>query len=236
MDNASTARSLTELLGLGTPPIAISFVAQAPAGVPHAAQSAPASCSYWARAAAGETFFTDAADHQGCPVGAHTHGVPLQPDTAAELGQLVQIMVKLEYLGENEVPQIPTRKGPFGQVVYAPLGKMPIPADVVVVRGEARRVMVLAEAARAAGADSQGQVMGRPACAMLPQAIQSALGQLSLGCIGNRVYTELGDGEIYYTLPGAALEKVLERLTVVAAANRELEKFHEERKARPRSS
>jgi uncharacterized protein (DUF169 family) len=235
VDHASQARSLTELLGLTSPPVAISFVAQAPAGVPHAAQPAPASCSYWARAAAGEVFATDAADHQGCPIGAHTHGVPLQPATAAELGQLVQIMVKLEYLGEAEVPRIPTRKGPFGAAVYAPLAQAPLPPDVVVVRGEARRVMVLAEAARAAGVDAEGQVMGRPACAMLPQAMDSARGQLSLGCIGNRVYTELGDGEIYYALPGSKLQAVLERLAVVAAANRELEQLHRERKARPRA-
>jgi uncharacterized protein (DUF169 family) len=232
MGPASHARSLTDLLALDHAPIAIAFVAAAPDGVPHASAAAPASCSYWARAAAGEVFFTDAADHQGCPVGAHIHGVPMKPETAAELGQLVQIMVKLDYLAEAEVPAIPTRKGPFGAAVYAPLARAPLPPDVVVVRGNARQIMLLAEAARAAGADAEAAVMGRPACAMLPQAMASARGQMSLGCIGNRVYTGLADEEMYYALPGAKLGRVVERLGAIAAANRELEQLHAARRDR----
>ncbi len=47
----------------------------------------------------------------------------------------------------------------------------------------------------------------------------------SLGCIGNRVYTGLGEGELYVVAPGAKLESVSEALGVIATANITLEEF-----------
>jgi uncharacterized protein (DUF169 family) len=56
-------------------------------------------------------------------------------------------------------------------------------------------------------------------------------GVVSLGCIGNRVYTGLGDDELYFTIPGPRIGAVVERLEAVVHANRELEKYHEGRRA-----
>ena len=69
--------SLTELLRLTSPPVAITFLDVAPPGVPHVSSVEPAGCGYWRRAAAGEVFFTIADDHKRCPIGAHTHNVTL---------------------------------------------------------------------------------------------------------------------------------------------------------------
>ena len=101
---------LIELLRLTSPPVAIAFVEQAPQGVPHVSGMEPAGCGYWRRAAAGEVFFTVADDHKRCPVGAHTHNVPLSPAEQQELMGLVQTMVGLSYLKIEDVPQIPTRR------------------------------------------------------------------------------------------------------------------------------
>ncbi len=54
---------------------------------------------------------------------------------------------------------------------------------------------------------------------------------MSLGCIGNRVYTGLADGEGYVALPAAAIEAVAARLGTLARANEELEKLHRGREA-----
>jgi len=43
--------------------------------------------------------------------------------------------------------------------------------------------------------------MGRPTCAALPQALDSLRPAVSLGCIGNRVYTGLSDSEGYVAIP-----------------------------------
>jgi uncharacterized protein (DUF169 family) len=222
--------NLTPLLGLTTPPVAIAFVEQVPPGTPHVKAVQPASCAYWTLAARGEVFYTDANDHKNCPVGAHTHGVPLSKDEQAGLQGLVSTMVGLGYLGPAEVAKIPHRTR-FALAVYGPLDKLPIAADVVMVRGQARQLMLLAEAAQLAGVAGESPTMGRPTCAVLPQAIETHATSASFGCVGNRVYTGLADGEAWFAIPGDKLDAVVEKLAVVAHANRELEAFHRKRAA-----
>jgi len=218
--------SIEQLLNLTSPPVAVAFVSAAPAGVPHVAAVEPAGCGYWRRAAAGEVFYTVADDHKRCPIGAHTHNVTLSPEEKQELMGLVQTMVGLSYLKMEEVPQIPTRKTPLEVAVYAPLDRAPVAPDVVLVRGNARQLMLLAEASQSAGVSGAGPTMGRPTCAVLPEAINTARTSASFGCIGNRVYTGAGDDEAYFAIPGAQLAVVEEQLAVIVHANQELEKFH----------
>jgi uncharacterized protein (DUF169 family) len=217
-----------ETLGLSLPAIGIAFRDAPPPGVPHAS-AGPASCEYWKRAAQGEVFWTDAADHQNCPIGAHTHGVQMSEAKQRELMGLVGTMVQLGYLRMEEVPSIPHRKAPLRVAVYGPLSKMPCPPDLALVRGTASQLMVLVEAAQAAGVAPDAPAMGRPTCAALPQALDSARPSFSLGCVGNRVYTGLGEGEGYLAVPANALEAVSAHLGKLARANAELAKFHRAR-------
>jgi len=218
--------SLVQQLKLTSSPVAIAFVDEAPPGVPHVTPVEPASCGYWRRAAEGETFYTVAEDHKRCPVGAHTHNVTLSSAEKDELSGLVQTMVDLSYLKLEDVPRIPTRKTPLEVAVYAPLEDAPLSPDVVLVRGNARQLMLLAEAAQAAGVAGTGPTMGRPTCAVLPEAINSARTSASFGCIGNRVYTGATDDEAYFAIPGPQLRVVEEKLATIVNANLELEKFH----------
>ena len=221
--------SLTDLLRLDSPPVAISFVEEAPPGVPHVSSMEQAGCGYWRRAAAGEVFFTVADDHKRCPVGAHTHNVPLSDSEQQELMGVVETMVGLSYLKMQEVPQIPRRKTPLRVAVYAPLAAAPVPPDVVLVRGNARQLMLLAEAAQSVGAAGTGATMGRPTCAVLPEAINSARTAASFGCVGNRVYTGAGENDAYFAIPASQLAPVEASLAVLVRANEELEKFHRAR-------
>jgi uncharacterized protein (DUF169 family) len=223
--------SLTELLRLTSSPVAITFVDAAPPGVPRVSAVEPAGCGYWRRAAAGEVFFTIADDHKGCPVGAHTHNVTLSPAEQQELMGLVQTMVGLSYLRMEEVPQIPTRKTALQVAVYAPLAAAPMPPDVVLVRGNAQQLMLLAEAAQAAGVAGTAAPMGRPTCAVLPETLNSARTAASLGCVGNRVYTGAADTDAYFAIPGLHLGAVEGNLAVIVRANEELERFHRARAA-----
>jgi uncharacterized protein (DUF169 family) len=221
--------SLTELLQLSTPPVAIAFVDEAPPGVAHVATVEPAGCGYWRRAAAGEVFFTRADDHKGCPVGAHTHNVPLSAAEQQQLTGLVETMVGLSYLKMADVAHIPTRTAPLQVALYAPLSATPVPPDVVLIRGNARQLMLLSEAAQSAGVAGTGATMGRPTCAVLPEAINSARTATSFGCVGNRVYTGADDSEAYVAIPGRHLAAIEEHLSVILHANEELEKFHRAR-------
>jgi uncharacterized protein (DUF169 family) len=222
---------LVDVLGLTSPPVAIAFVNEPPAGVPRVDAGEPASCGYWRRAAAGEVFYTTGDDHKRCPIGAHTHHVELTPVEQRELMGLIETMVGLEYLKMSDLPQIPTRRTPMRVAVYAPLDAMPVPPDVVVVRGTARQLMLLAEAAQAVGAAGEGPTLGRPTCAVLPHAINTSRTAASFGCIGNRVYTGAAADEAYFAIPGAALPAIEEKITTILHANEELARFHRARAA-----
>ena len=66
---------------------------------------------------------------------------------------------------------------------------------------------------------------------MLPQALDARSGVASVGCIGNRVYTGLGDDELYLAVPGLRRRKTLDQLDTILHANRALEQFHRQRAA-----
>ena len=79
----TTASQLEKLLELKTAPVALAFLASAPADVPRFTGTAPSGCSYWEIAAEGRVFYTEAPDHYGCPIGAFTHGIDLPPGPAS---------------------------------------------------------------------------------------------------------------------------------------------------------
>jgi len=84
--------------------------------------------------------------------------------------------------------------------------------------------MLLNEAAARAGVSSGTPALGRPTCMALPASLAHG-SILSLGCIGNRVYTGLGEGEMYFVLRGKDLAAVADALAVIAGANSALQTY-----------
>jgi uncharacterized protein (DUF169 family) len=222
----TVAEQLTDLLKLRAAPVALTFQATPPPNAPRVAAAGPSGCSYWKYAAEGQTFYTEAPDHLNCPVGAYTHGVDLSLKSAQELEKVVGMMIQLGYLRPEEVASIPRRPGGLQVAVYAPLVDAAGEPDVVLVRGNAKQIMLLAEAAQAAGVGAASALMGRPTCAAIPEVLRTRRGVASLGCIGNRVYNELADDELYFALPGDQVSVVVEKLAAIVHANQELENYH----------
>jgi len=54
----------------------------------------------------------------------------------------------------------------------------------------------------------------------------------SAGCIGNRVYTGVGDNEFYIVLRGATLARVADEIPTIESANQTLTAYHRERRSR----
>jgi uncharacterized protein (DUF169 family) len=229
MIHMTAAATLNDLLELTRQPVAVKFQETAPSDIPRIENAAVAGCSYWKLAADGQTFYTEAADHFGCPVGSHTHGIDLPEETAKELEGLVGMMVELQYIAMEEVPQIPQIQGPFGVAIYAPLSDASFEPDAILVSGNAKQMMLLAEAAHAAGIASDTSMVGRPTCAAIPAVMQSGQTATNLGCIGNRVYTELADNELYFVIAGTQLGQVVAKLKTIVNANNELQAFHQAR-------
>jgi uncharacterized protein (DUF169 family) len=212
-------------------PVAVAFLAAPPAGLTRVERPQPAGCGYWKYASEGHAFYTLPVDHENCAVGAFTHGVPLSQEKTKEFETLLGTMNELHYLRSDEVASIPHRSSPLEVVAYAPLGEASFQPDAVIFRGNSRQIMLIAEAAQAAGILEVSAARGRPTCAIIPQATASATGVASVGCIGNRVYTDLGDHELYFAVPGSALARTLEQLDIILAANDALEAFHRNRAA-----
>jgi uncharacterized protein (DUF169 family) len=222
-------QQLTSRLGIARRPVAVAFLDTAPSGVGRFEGTQPSGCSFWRLAGDGRVFYTVPSDHHNCPIGSYTHGIDLPAGRAAELEQTLGLMSSLGYVRMEEVPGIPRLSRAPGVVVYAPLGDTPVDPDVVMVAGRPGRVMLLLEAAGRAGATAQPSMLGRPTCMALPAALGGGT-TASTACIGNRIYTDLGDDELYVMVPGRDLARVVEALETIAAANDTLAGYHRGRR------
>jgi uncharacterized protein (DUF169 family) len=91
--------------------------------------------------------------------------------------------------------------------------------------------MLLEEAAIRAGVASKLPLLARPTCMAIPAALAHGM-VTSAGCIGNRIYTGIGDDEMYAAIPGRALEPIARELETVESANQALAEYHRERQPR----
>jgi uncharacterized protein (DUF169 family) len=220
---------LREHFNLRRRPIAIAFCDEPPPGVARFSGTEPSSCSFWRVAAGGRAFYTVPSDHYNCAIGSHTHNIPLPPDRAEELTQTLGFLTALGYVRMEEVAGIPRLSRTPGAIVYAPLADTPVDPDVVLVAGRPGPLMRLLEAGLRAGVGSPAPLMGRPTCMALPTTLRDGM-VASAGCVGNRVYTDLGDDELYVAIPGRDLGALLGEAETIAAANIALADFHRARR------
>jgi uncharacterized protein (DUF169 family) len=210
-------------------PVAVSFLDAAPANVQKFSGSEPSGCSYWRLAAEGRVFYTAPEDHFNCAVGAYTHNISLSPEREKETQQTLKMMFELNYVRPEEVPTIPRLAKAPAAIAYAPLGDSPFAPDVVLFSCKPSAAMLLNEAANRAGIASGAPALGRPTCMALPASLQHGA-ILSLGCIGNRVYTGLGDDEVYVVFRGRDLAIVADALGVIVSANAALSDYAADRR------
>jgi uncharacterized protein (DUF169 family) len=220
---------LTQAIRPSRRPVAIAFRDSAPAGVPAFTGSLPSGCSFWKLAAEGRTFHTVAADHYNCPIGSYTHNIPLPPERESELMQTLSLMAEIGYIRMEEVGAIPRVAQTPAVVLYAPLDETPVDPDAVLVTAPPGRLMLLHEAATRCGLTMQ-PLFGRPTCMAIPAAMADSVIS-SMGCIGNRIYTELAEGEMYMTVSGSRIAEVAAQLETITSANAALTTYHHERRA-----
>jgi uncharacterized protein (DUF169 family) len=228
-DYRTVERQLSGALGLQRRPVAVAFRSTPPPGVPRFAGVEPSGCSFWRLAMSEKTFYTVPADHHNCPIGSYTHNIALPAERAKELERTLGLMVDLGYLRMEEVPGIPRLPTAPGAVVYAPLGDIPVDPDVVLVAGRPGRVMLLQEAALRAGIASPAPLLGRPTCMALPASLAQGV-IATTGCVGNRVYTDLGEDELYVVIPGQDVARVAAEAQAIANANLKLAEYHQGRR------
>ena len=227
----SVAKSLNDSLRLRIPPVALCLTDTPPPGVRSSDKPSPAGCAFWERGAQ-EVFVTSAKDHESCTIGMYTHHMPLDtPSRQKDLNDSLKVFADLGYVRPEDVPGIPMLKAETKYVVYAPLASTPLPPDVVLLFANSRQSLVITEAAQQVD-PGVPPAMGRPACAAIPQAVNTGKPALSLGCCGARAYLNvLSDDFALWALPGAKIAEYASRIKVLADANNLLTQFHQLRRS-----
>lgn len=222
-DYRTMAATLTDLLALGSPPLAITFTPEEPAGVTRyegavptptpdgRTGKVPAGCVFWMKAA-DRTFHTCADDHANCSVGSLTHGfIPLE--VAASKAD-VQAMVAVQWVTPEMFPGIPVVRERPKCVVYGPLADTPIDPDVVFLRVNGKQAMSLHDAM------PDMRFEGKPQCHIIPIAKEQGKVALSVGCMASRTRTGMSNSEMTCAIPARKLGEVLEKLASGCGADK----------------
>jgi uncharacterized protein (DUF169 family) len=225
------AATLSSLLELQYPPVALSLVDGAPVGVVTTDKAVPSSCAFWREAEKG-VFYAAAEQHFNCPVGSHVMGFDLPEDVGKQLGGLVQSMCDAQYLEMAEVAQMPSMTKKATGIVYGPLSDFPVEPDVVLMWLTPAQAMIYNEATGAASwTASAATVSGRPGCTALPLAMASDQPRMALGCIGMRTFTGVANDLLLAAVPGGKVEGLVESLQTTVTANAGMKDFYEGMKA-----
>jgi uncharacterized protein (DUF169 family) len=228
VDYRALEEKLRDMVGGVRRPVAIVFLDTVPEGMTKFSGMVPSSCSFWSLAAAGQSFYTVAADQANCPVGAYTSGV-LMPQRMGDLEQTLSLMAGIGYIRMEEVPGVFHMQKTPAAIAYTPLGETPAAPSAVLVTGKPAGVMMLAEAAVRAGAMAGLPLLGRPTCMAIPAALAQGT-VISSGCIGNRVYTDIGEDELYVVMRGTDLEQIGSEIETIVSANQKLTEYHRDRR------
>jgi uncharacterized protein (DUF169 family) len=222
-NNKAMAASLTDLLSLQSPPLAITFTQDEPADVPRYEGAMPpatpdgrtgkvsAGCVFWMKAV-DRTFRTCAEDHGNCSVGSLTHGF-ITLDVAATRAD-VKALVEACWVTPEVFPHIPTVKQRPQCVIYGPLADTRVDPDVVFLRLNGKQAMVLHDAL------PELRFEGKPQCHIIPIAKEQGQVALSVGCMLSRVRTGMPNTEMTCAIPGAKLAEVVERLKSTCGADK----------------
>jgi len=226
---AEIAQILNESLKLTQPPVAVSFCETVPEGVESFSGHSPAGCRFW-QDAAKRVFATSAADHGLCSIGIYTHNLEMSPAAGADLGDALKVFGDLGYVRAEDIPAIPVLALKPNYVIYGPLAEIPVAPDVVLLFVRADQTLILSEASQQIE-NGLPPAMGRPACAIIPQASNTGRSALSLGCCGARAYLDVLQPEVaLYAIPGPSIAAFAERIQALASANTILTKFHQIRR------
>lgn len=227
---AEIARTLQESLKLTQPPVAVCFADNVPPGVERWSGQSPAGCRFWQEAAS-RVFATNSSDHGLCSIGLYTHNLEMSPAAGADLGDALKVFGDLGYVRAEDIPTIPVLASKPKHVIYGPLAEIPVSPAVVLLFVRADQTLILSEASQQLEAGLP-PAMGRPACAIIPQASNTGRSALSLGCCGARAYLDVLQPEVaLYAIPGPSIAAFAQRIQTLSNANTILTKFHQIRRS-----
>tara|TARA_B100000809_G_C14989388_1_gene477438 strand:+ start:265 stop:975 length:711 start_codon:yes stop_codon:yes gene_type:complete len=231
MDNSKINQEITSAFGLDIPPIAMALVNDQPQGVEVFEGDVPSFCTFW-RMAEKKAFYAPAQKHFNCPIGAMVLGFDMPEEVQEQLGGMVKKMCECSYLSEDEPANIPTIKEKHTGAVYGPLNDFPVDPQLILMWLKPSQAMIFNEALGCCKwSDNMGSMaLGRPACAVIPTALNDSPFGMSLGCTGMRTFTEISDEHILATLNCKEIDTFLTSLQTTVSANKGMKEFYLEHK------
>jgi uncharacterized protein (DUF169 family) len=228
-DYAALARALDDSLHLRQASVAVSFTDSIPDGIRERTGRVPAGCRFW-QDASQSTFATSAAHHEMCAIGVYTHNLRPSEEQQKDLLDSLTIFDQLGYVRKEDLPLIPLLPSRSKFVVYGPLADTRSRPDVVLLFVSASQTLILSEATQQVE-NNYPPAMGRPACAVIPQVMNTRRAAFSAGCCGARAYLDvLTEDVALFALPGVKIEAYVQRIETLAGANTVLSKFHDLRR------
>lgn len=224
------SHQLETVLDLTTPPIAITFGAERPDGVPAFDAPMPpplpdgrtgrvaAGCVFWMEGI-DKTFSTVPEDHGNCSVGSLTHGFVDVPDIIDR--DDVGALLGTGWVEEDIVPQIPTVSERPGAITYGPLAETPFEPDLVFVRLGAEAMMLLTDTL------PEARLGSKPQCHIVAAAKEQGAIAISAGCTLSRTRTGMPESEVTCAFPAARAAEIVERLAAMAAINDQVHAYAE---------
>jgi uncharacterized protein (DUF169 family) len=212
-DLRTIASNLTADLELDRAPVQISYLDSPPAGVERHPGGAPSVCTFFAEGQS-KPFYAPLTEHEACEIGAFVLGVTPEGELGTRLMSTVGMMQKEGYLAPGEEAKIPRNPRAPKFVAYGPLGSLPSPPTSVLIFARPKSAMFAMEAA-----GGPVPMNGRPMCAVVPTLNHGAPVAVSIGCIGSRIYTQMGDDRMVVGVRGDHLEKFASTVRRIRQAN-----------------
>jgi uncharacterized protein (DUF169 family) len=212
-DYQHLAAQLTKDLELTRPPIQISYLDAPPHGVPEHPGGAPSVCTFFAEGQE-KPFYATQKAHEACEIGAFVMGIAPEGELGGRLMGTIGSMQKEGYLLPGEEAKVPHNPKAPKYVAYGPLGSLPVPPTDVLLFATPKSAMLAIEAAK-----GPVPMNGRPMCAIVPTLNGGAPVAASMGCIGSRIYTQMGEDRMVVGVRGDHLEKFAAEVRAIRHAN-----------------
>lgn len=231
MNHIQIDSDLQNEISLEKPPIGLAFVDSQPFGVTRTSKVVPSSCAFWHEAESG-VFYAAAEDHYNCTLGTMVMGFELPEEQMNTLMGEVGMMCEMEYVREEEIPNVPKVEKQSGGIVYGPLAELLVDPDVVLLWVKPSQAMVVNETAGQMNwAASPAGVYGRPGCAAIPVALSQGNVSQSFGCTGMRINSGISDEYMLMAVPGDKIESLAESLSQVTDVHEKLTDHYEQKAA-----
>lgn len=222
------ADELSTALHPTAPPIGITFSKERPEGVPEFDAPMPpptadgrtgrvaAGCVFWMKSV-DRTFSTVAEDHGNCSVGSVTHGWKSWEDVGNNAD--VAAILETGWVTPDVIPQIPVVSERPGAITYGPLAETQLDPDVVLIRLNAKSLMLLSDALPGLA------VEGKPQCHIVAVAKERGEVAASVGCMLSRVRTGMPSTEVTCAIPGPKLAEVVEKVRQTAEVDANVARY-----------